>query len=81
MELLYVPSHAIEKFCFRSRNVNIWSNFVLMVTLDLDICSSAAPFEAILTVRQHLASNPGKALSLTPGRSRRLTLKTETKQV
>ncbi len=66
---------------FRSRNVTIRTNFALMVNLALDICSSAAPFDAISAVRQHLASNPGKALSLVLGRSKRLTLKTEMKAV
>ena len=61
---------------FRSSNVNIRTNFALMVNLALDICSSAAPFDAISAVRQHLASKPGKALSLALGRSKRLTLKT-----
>jgi len=61
---------------FRSRNVNIRTNFALMVNLALDICSSAAPFDAVSAVRQHLASNPRKAVSLVLGRSKRLTLKT-----
>lgn len=61
---------------FRSRNANIRTNFALMVNLALDICSSAAPFDAVSAVRQHLASNPRKTLSLVLGRSKRLTLKT-----
>jgi len=59
---------------FRSRNANIRTNFALMVNLALDICASSAPFEPVSAVRQHLAANPGKTVSLVLGRSRRITL-------
>ena len=48
----------------RSKNVNICASLALLCGSALFMCASAAPYNSVPEIRQYLAANPRKAVSL-----------------